>query len=194
LGRAYPQLAEQLLRHTDLSEPCHVLIAGTPRSGRAQFIEDLEILLETKVEVTRLAVLPRARDLGGGLIALVGGDVDEWLVACLSRGLDESLLGSLADGGVVLASQAACAVFGSWVILDGLSAVSPALGWLPRALIAPDAAGEPVADQILRLLREQDHAYAIGLLPEAILALGPRGEVEAWGDVPPRVTLGKGWK
>jgi hypothetical protein len=35
--------------------------------------------------------------------------------------------------------------------------------------------------------------YALGLPPGAIVAIGPEGEAEVWGDIRPTLALGRGW-
>jgi len=47
---------------------------------------------------------------------------------------------------------------------------------------------------VTELLAAEDHSYAVGLGEGSVLALGPRGEVEVWGEARPTVTLGRGWR
>ncbi|MGH2606033.1 MAG: hypothetical protein ACRDG5_05535, partial [Anaerolineales bacterium] len=115
------------------------------------------------------------------------------LTACDAAGLDESLLGSVTEGGLVLASQAASGCFGSWTLPGPAHDISPGLAWLPGAIVLAGEADPAGREEVRRLLRDRDHSYAIGLPSAAILALGPQGEVEVWGGAAPRVALGKGW-
>lgn len=193
LGHTYPVLAERLVQHTDLSQPGLVLTAGPPTPDGRQFVEDVDVLFNSNVEVHSLDELAGAPELGRGLIALLGGQVSEWLTACDAAGLDESLLVSLTEGGLVFATQAASACFGSWTLLGSGPEISPGLAWLPGAIVIPGETDPAEREEVRRFLRERDHAYAIGLPATAILALGPQGQVEVWGGAAPRVALGKGW-
>jgi len=193
LGRKYPLLAERLVEHSDLSQIGLVLTAGSPTAGELQFVEEVDVLFNSNVEVHSIDELAGAPELGRGLIALLGGRPSDWLTACDAAGLDESLLGSVTDGGLVLASQAASACFGSWTLPGPGDDVFPGLAWLPGAIVLPGEADPAEREEVRRLLRDRDHSYAIGLPPAAILALGPQGQVEVWGGEAPRVALGKGW-
>lgn len=193
LDRKYPLLAERLVEHTDLSQPGLVLTAGPSTPDGQQFVEDVDVLFNSNVEVHLLDEVAGAPELGRGLIALLGGQPSDWLTACDAAGLDESLLGSLTEGGLVLASQAASACFGSWTLPGPGTDISPGLAWLPGAIVIPGEADPVEHEEVRRLLRERDHVYAIGIPPAAILALGPQGQVEVWGGAAPRVALGKGW-
>lgn len=193
LGRRYPLLAERLVEHTDLSQTGLVLSAGPPTPDGARFVEDVDVLFNSHIEVHLLEEVAGAPELGRGLIALLGGRATDWLSACAVAGLDESLLGSLSEGGLVFASQAACACFGSRTLPGPGLAVSPGLAWLPGALVLPGETDPADNEEVRHLLRQRDHAYALGLPDSAILAVGPQGQVEIWGGAAPRVALGRGW-
>ena len=193
LGRPYPHLAERLLEHTDLSQPCRILVSGAATRDQDQFLEDVDVLLNSHVQVGALETIAPAPDLGSGLLALLGGDSGSWLAALGRKKLDESLLDTLTDGGVVLAAPQASACFGSWVFSSDSGEAAPGLGWLPGAAVIPGQE-DPVDDErVRRLLNDRSKVYALGLPTSAILALGPEGQVEVWGEAPPRVALGKGW-
>ncbi|MEX0788337.1 MAG: hypothetical protein WD906_05755 [Anaerolineales bacterium] len=193
LGRPYPHLAEHLLRYTDLSQPCRILVSGASTRDQDQFLEDVDVLLDSNVRVEAVKTIAPGPDLGSGLLALLGGDSGSWLAAIESKNLDGSLLDTLTEGGVVLAAPEASECFGSWVFPSVSGEASPGLGWLPGAAVIPGPI-DPVNDErVRRLLDDHEKVYALGLPTSAILALGPGGQVEAWGEAPPRVTLGKGW-
>jgi hypothetical protein len=186
-------LAERLLEHTDLSQPCRILVSGAATRDQDQFLEDVDVLLNSHVQVGALETIAPAPDLGSGLLALLGGDSGSWLAALGRKKLDESLLDTLTDGGVVLAAPQASACFGSWVFSSDSGEAAPGLGWLPGAAVIPGQE-DPVDDErVRRLLNDRSKVYALGLPTSAILALGPEGQVEVWGEAPPRVALGKGW-
>ena len=193
LGRPYPHLAEHLLEHTDLSQPCRILVSGASTREQDQFLEDVDVLLDSHVQVGTVETIAPAPDLGSGLLALLGGDSESWLTALESKGLDGSLLETLTEGGVVLAAPEASACFGSWVFPSASGEATSGLGWLPGAAVIPGPV-DPVDDErVRRLLNDRDKVYALGLATAAILALGPEGQVEVWGEASPRLTLGKGW-
>ena len=193
LGRPYPRLAEHLLDHTDLSQPCTILVSGHATHKQEQFLEDVDVLLDSHVQLRDVEAIPHAPDLGSGLLALLGGEAAVWLETFAKKGLEVSLLSSLTDGGVVLAAPEASQCFGSWAFPRNAQDPARGLGWLPGAAVI---AGEtdPADDvRVRHLFKGRERVYALGLPTAAILALGPEGQVEVWSDASPRVALGKGW-
>lgn len=182
-----------MLEHTDLSQPCTLLVSGTPTRDQDQFLEDVDVLLDSYVQVRPLETIPPALDLGSGLLALLGGDSRAWLRAFEAKRLDESVLTALSEGGVVLAAPGASSCLGSWILPSGGEEVAPGLGWLPGAVVLPGQE-DPIDEERVRLLlKSQDRAYALGLPTSSILALGPQGQVEVWGETAPKLALGTGW-
>jgi hypothetical protein len=194
LGGPYSDLPERLLSKMDLSRLCVCVAAGeilTPDLDA--FLEDIEILLGTPVSLWRLEEEPPAEMAGAGLLILVGGIVEEW-----TAGLDNTLMGelvlqSLNQGGVIFAIGSAAAAMGTWAFPTIEDDIAPALQWLPGALILPGEASPSDLDNVRQLLEDQPKAYALGLSEASLVAFGPAGEIEVWGEAQPRLILGSGW-
>lgn len=93
------------------------------------------------------------------------------------------------NGAVVLAEGPAAMAFGAWVAApDGL--IQTGLEWLQGALIVPGISSVSETPEAQKVMRMKPSALAIGVGLEAALALGPDGEVEAWGDQQVTIALG----
>ena len=46
-------------------------------------------------------------------------------------------------------------------------------------------------DNVRELLESQPRAYALGLSETGLVAFGPGGQIEVWGETQPRVILGR---
>jgi len=69
----------------------------------------------------------------------------------------------------------------------------PGLGWLPGAIVLLGETDPMECAEVRDGLGGPGKKYALGLPPGAILAIGPEGEAEVWGDVRPTLALGRGW-
>jgi hypothetical protein len=194
-GRANPHLAENLLRHVDLSYPGLIVSSGVITAAESEFAEDLDVLLNSQLEAHTLRAAGRLRDLGAGIIALLGGDPVTWLTSLAPEGLAGMLADSLRRGALILAAGASAGCFGSLAWIGAGGDLLPGLGWLPRSLVIPGEDLPPDgSDPGREFLQSQPDHYVIALAEDAVLGLGPEGQVEIWSRIAPGVTLGQGWK
>ena len=61
------------------------------------------------------------------------------------------------------------------------------------AVVLPKVQDPITIPGVKKLISQHDLSYALGFPQSAILALGPKGEVEVWGGTPPIIALGRGW-
>ena len=197
-GSESPQLAERLLERVDLSATPMCLSMGKIVSKDLRlFLDDVETLLDAPVAlilVQNVAELEYEEVCAtAGLILLMGGQAQDWIRAL---GLSESYLRlerMLEESGLVLATGPAASALGSWVITDIEEKPIPGLGWLHGAVVLPEVQDPIAVPGVKRLISQHELSYALGIPQGAILALGPNGEVEVWGETPPVIALGRGW-
>jgi cyanophycinase-like exopeptidase len=109
------------------------------------------------------------------------------------KGLRSGLLGAALEGigeaydrgAVVLGIGQGAAVLGS--ILSDQQGV----GWVEGAAIMPAYDRESEAARLRELLVQHPEAYGLGIGTGSALALGPAGEIAAWGKGQVTVTLGR---
>ena len=113
----------------------------------------------------------------------------------------EFLLSALDEGAVIVAAGSAAEAMGELIAEsnpdhlpdlhggnDGHRAGSPALGWIPGAIIQSHfTAGIPIPASLKR-----KDLFRIGLPDGVSLALGPGDEREIWGEEKPVITF-RGW-
>ncbi|GIL14222.1 MAG: hypothetical protein BroJett038_29420 [Chloroflexota bacterium] len=96
------------------------------------------------------------------------------------------------NGAVILAEGLSAMVFGAWVVnADG--EIFSGLGWFENALVLPGIASVAQSAPSQKVLREYPAAIAVGIGIGSALALGPDGEVEAWGGRQVTVALGSAY-
>jgi hypothetical protein len=131
--------------------------------------------------------------LNAGVIFLQGGSQQAWrefVGVHLFQGYPDEIL---AEGSLLVAGGWSSGVLGTWMLEARGGDLTPGLGWLEGGLILPFES-EPAAEAaVLELLEGSTPAYALGLPPGSTLAMGPAGEIEVWGAVPPSILLGRGW-
>ncbi len=193
-GRVGDEQAARVLGVMDVAGPVVVVVlsAGEVEQGTSE----LAIFTDPSGLPGSVGVLDPA---GGGnpsvlevlaeaaLIIIADCGPDESLRQALEEsGASDVLLEALRSGAVILAEGAAAEVLGQFT---GSEEPAPGLGWLPGAVIQthylPDRPGPR--------LPQRSHLYRLGLGEGAVLALGPGGSVEVWGQPSPVVTLGTGW-
>jgi hypothetical protein len=199
LGGEAPRLAECMLDHIDLSRVpvCIVTESIVKRGDAADFIDELEELLGVSIDVINVTQF-NPSDLAellttSGLIVLAGEPVECWLEifnATLSGYQPAHVLG---DGTLLLAAGAAAAALGSWVYHSEHAELNPALGWLEGAIVLPQVHDPMALPGMREVLSQKERVYALGLPQGAILAMGPEGEIEVWGETQPVVALSTGW-
>lgn len=193
-GGVHRDLGDKVLSSIDLSLPPLCILAPEHELESTQdFLEEVEALLGLPIEVIQLEEFSGAEWSQAGLIVLVGGPSEAWVtrLSRLGRGSRPSY--GPAEGSLVLAAGPAAGALGSWVLSPGESAPSPGLGWLPGAMVLPGWGAPTEKEPVRKALAREERSYAVALPESSILALGPEGEVEVWGDVKPTIALGPSW-
>lgn len=193
LGGEFPLLAEGLLDRMDLSRPSVCLSPGSEVNLETEaFLEEIETLLGLPVVKIDLEEEPPSELANAGLLILEGGEVDAWIASLDSTLLGEVVLQGLGQGALILAIGPPAAALGTWALTPD-EEIMDGLNWLPGAIVLPETA-EPSGIEVVRnLLADQPRAYALGLTHQAVIALGPKGEIEVWGPDQPKIILGSGW-
>lgn len=123
-------------------------------------------------------------------VIVIGDLADaETLYARLEGAASAGIRVAFEHGAVVLAEGAAAAALGAWIATADDELI-PGLGWLENALILPGAVSAGESEIARAALAAQPSALAVGIGAESALALGPDGEVEAWGEGHVTVVLG----
>jgi len=125
---------------------------------------------------------------------LLGGEAGEWvdwIGGHLFRGTPQEVI---AEDSLLLAVGAAASALGTWWFDAREGKIARGLGWLMGAVVVLSEVDPGEIEPVLDWLEAQKGIYAMGLQPGAILAVGPGGELEVWGDQAPTVLLGRGWE
>lgn len=121
------------------------------------------------------------KQLSEASIVVIGDLADaETLSAALGGAAETGIRTAYEHGAVVLAEGAGAAALGAWIATaDG--ELLPALGWLENALILPGVVTAGQSPAARQALETRQIGLAVGVGAGSALALGPDGEVEAWG-------------
>ncbi len=197
LNSEMPQLAEQLLSRIDLSR-LPICLSGDFAIGDdlQSFLEDIEILLDSQVTVMRINELTKNSIHefleAANMLVMAGGDVHNWIDMLDPLKSDIELDSLLSEGSLVFTVGPASSALGSW-FFAGEEGPAAGLGWLTGAIILPGVDKPGEIPSVKELLSQHKLSYALGLPRGAVLALGPRGEIEVWGIASPSVALGIAW-
>lgn len=195
LGHDYPELAEHIVQRMNLARPAASLLLGPiPPSGWLELLEGLEALFGHPVVPVSPDQPPPAELVNAGLVLLGGGDELAWMDALQGTRLEELILRALRDGALILAAGPVSGILGTWAILPGQDDPQPALNWLPGAIVLPEGGDPSDREEVQELLATGPQGYALGLQPLSVVALGPAGEIEVWGETKPVLVLGQGWQ
>jgi cyanophycinase-like exopeptidase len=129
------------------------------------------------------ATISRQIAEAGMVILGDGPNLEQLRMATVGAAL-EGMNQSFARGGVIMGIGAGAALLGSF--LEGAAG----LGWVEGAVIIPRHDDADQAARLHSLLAAHPGAYGLGIGAGSALALGPNGEVEAWGRRQITVTLG----
>jgi len=184
-------LGEKMLVHADFSRaPRLILGSEADRASVASFRHSFERWLGSPIQSDGLGHQPVETWLGSGLMVLAGGPWRDWVQA-LSSSSGDALL---PEQSLLCAVGAAAEAVGRWVFQGGEVEPGTGLGWLPDAIVLAGREDAAAPAAVRTLLAREIYSYAIVLPHEAVLALGPAGEVEVWGQRAPTVVLGAGWR
>ncbi len=193
-GGAARGLADHLLTWTDLSRP--LLLLGPeaePEETVIDLAEDLAALFEQEPVSGALADIAPEDLRAAGLIVLAPAPAAHWVRVW--RGFsapDPSYW--LDEGSLLFALGGAAAALATWGVTEVEPLPVAGLGWLEDTLLAAGEVDLGSAAQVREVLEQHPQAFALVLLPEAILALGPENEVEVWSEVKPRIIFGRAWR
>lgn len=112
------------------------------------------------------------------------GDLHDALIGVGLRGIQEAF----NRGATIFVIGGSAAMMGAYAIQG--DDLLPAFGWVSQAIIWPGYTPEQ-ADRLRRAVTRQPAGFGLGLGAGAALALGPRGEVEVWGNGAITVSLGQ---
>lgn len=136
-------------------------------------------ILSEDDETLRQQIVP------AGMIVLGDGPNVDTLRSALPGGALESIGYAFERGAVILAVGESARLFGS------VMPQAAGLGWVENAIVVPAYERDGEATRLHELLTAQPAAFGIGIATGSALALGPAGEVEAWGNRQITVTLGR---
>ena len=195
IGDRSTKLSEKILELTDLSKiPVCMRFGVHQDRSSLRIIEDLEILLDSNIQMIDLqtTLAPDLKDLwlDSSLTILEGGTVEKWhqiLGVDLFKVRPEEIL---PDTSVLLAIDSAAAAMGSWTYKEEKDTLLHALGWVMNGIVLPTRLAPSKIDKVRDHVSDHIESYAIGLPEHALLALGPKNQIEVWSDTHPMVFLG----
>ncbi len=120
-----------------------------------------------------------------GMVILVGGASAAEVRGALRGAALDGIQAAYQNGAVILLEGVDAMAFGAWLVDD---AVAGGLGWLEGAAVFTGVsnAGAPAKP----VFEQQPDAIAVAILPGSALALGPDGQIEAWGEREVTIALG----
>ncbi|CAG0951283.1 MAG: hypothetical protein IAE83_01715 [Anaerolinea sp.] len=183
-------IAAQALTRIARGEPlAYIWAAGDIESADAHLdlLEDLgaptgfllDILTEDDDTI-------RAQLKDAGMIILGDGSNPDRLRSALVGAAQEAMINAFDRDCVILAIGAGAEILGS--ILK--SPTGKGLGWVDGACILTDYTTQD-GDTMRQMLQNAPGAYGLGIGEGSALVLGPRGEVEVWGNQQITVTMSR---
>jgi len=115
------------------------------------------------------------------------GEMRDALVGPALRAIEESY----QRGATVYAVGGSAALFGAYAAYG--DSLLPGLNWLSHSIIVP-AYGSERAERLHGWIQQHPTEFGLGLGQGSALALGPRGEVELWGNAAVTVSLGQNYR
>ncbi len=145
---------------------------GAPTGYLVDVLTEDDDTLRKQLEIAGLVVLgdgPNVRELRSGLL---GAAI-------------EGIGAAFESGGVILGIGQGAAVLGA------ILGETTGLNWIESAIVVPKYDQEAEQSRLRELLKKHPDAYGLGIASGSALALGPNGEVEAWGSRKVTVALGR---
>lgn len=199
LDRFNAQIPERLLELADLSRQ-PLLITPDPvlEEDLERFVGDLEIFLGAEIQIVNPIDLGdeslRQLWLNAGIVLLAGGTGAFWHELIAERLFRIRPQEILAEGAVLFAFGPAAGVMGAWMLDSKDQHIDQGLGWIIGAVVIATNHDPAEIAAIRNHLEDREGVFALGLPDGAMLALGPRGEVEVWSEKAPVLLLGSGWQ
>jgi len=187
-GDVAGDIEAQALAHVPPGEPlAYIWAAGDVESADQHLdaLDDLGAPTGYLVDVlTEDDDTIRNQISNAGLIIIGDGPNVKQLRSGLLGAAVEGMVAAFERGAVILGIGQGAAILGSFMVDQA------GIGWVEGAAIAPRYNQEGVAAQLHDLLLKHPEAYGLGIATGSALALGPNGEVEAWGERQVTVKLG----
>ncbi|MFN8373908.1 MAG: hypothetical protein U0694_13660 [Anaerolineae bacterium] len=127
-----------------------------------------------------------------GIVVISGGESVEQLRSGLLGAAINGVKAAYEQGAVIYAEGYAAAVFGTWALLASGKTVG-GVEWLKNTLVVIGLNSIVQSPPVQGLLKFQPEAIALGIAAGSALALGPEGEVEAWGKKQITIALGSSY-
>ena len=175
-----------------------VLTPGGKIPSAAQpFIKDFEALIcrDLKIidplDMTPALIQSACQD--EQLVLALGGNHEDWATVFAEERLpaDPDLI--IAENSLFMAIGRSVSLLGEWTYDSDQDHVSEGIGWFPSAIFLSSSEAPASKKGIRQKIESQMNSYALSLAPETIIAIGPQGKVEIWGDAAPEILLGPGW-
>jgi hypothetical protein len=128
-----------------------------------------------------------------GIVVITGGESVAELRSALLGAAIKGIRTAYEQGAVIFAEGYAAAVFGTWALLDSGKTAS-GLDWLRNTLVVIGLTSVGQSSHVQEILKTEPDAVAIGIGTASALALGPAGEIEAWGKKQITIALGQGYQ
>jgi hypothetical protein len=145
---------------------------GAPTGYLVDVLTEDDETLRQQLAIAGLIVIGDGPNVAGLRSGLLGASL-------------EGIEAAFEQGAVILGIGQGAAILGSFMTGQA------GLGWVDGAAIAPDYAGADAPARLRELLLQYPEAYGLGIATGSALALGPDGQVEAWGAGKVTVTLGR---
>ena len=188
---------ERLLEVVDLSRPILVI---RPQDAILleidQWVLDLEALLEIPLTYLELDVvddhelITQCQEAG---LVIIAAEDDFPLASLIKRIASNQSEFALDRNQILWFVGTAGMTLGDWAYNVTTDQTIEGMGWLPGAVILHQMGGLAEMEPVQEILRNHHRSYALNLLGDATIALGPEGEIELWGSPQPSIVLGHGW-
>ncbi len=123
-----------------------------------------------------------------GVIIIGDGLRQDDLYHALSGIALEGIQSAIARGATLYAIGHSAELFGTHRVSQ--QSLEPGLDWVKHAIIRAGYTAE-MADELREIVRQHPQSFGIGLGQGSALALGPRGEIEVWGNAAVTISLGQ---
>jgi len=115
-----------------------------------------------------------------GLIYFGGGETPELLASMTGTPAVDAIAAAYEQGAVIAGMSAGAIALSAWGVSMG-AGVLQGWAWLRRVVVSVHYGAEREAG-LNAALRDHPDMLGLGLPEDVALALGPNGELEAWGD------------
>lgn len=127
------------------------------------------------------------------LVLALGGNREDWATIFAEERMpaDPDLI--ITENSLFMAIGRLVSLLGEWIYDPDQDQISNGIGWFPKAIFLSGSEAPASKKGIRQKIESQMNSYALSLAPETIIAIGPQGNIEIWGDAAPEILLGPGW-